>query len=52
MKLSNRFVVFNDATLQLIAEVRPTSERELLAISGIGRSKLEKYGEDVLGLLA
>ena len=46
------FVVFNDATLQLIAEVRPTSERELLAISGIGRSKLEKYGEDVLGLLA
>lgn len=46
------FVVFNDATLQLIAEVRPTSERELLKISGIGRSKLEKYGEDVLGLLA
>jgi DNA helicase II / ATP-dependent DNA helicase PcrA len=46
------FVVFNDATLQLIAEVRPSSERELLKISGIGRSKLEKYGEDVLGLLA
>ena len=46
------FVVFNDATLQLIAEVRPTSERELLKINGIGRSKLEKYGEDVLGLLA
>lgn len=46
------FVVFNDATLQLIAEVRPTTERELLKISGIGRSKLEKYGEDVLGLLA
>ena len=46
------FVVFNDATLQLIAEVRPTSERELLKITGIGRSKLEKYGEDVLGLLA
>ena len=45
------FVVFNDATLQLIAEVRPTSERELLKITGIGRSKLEKYGEDVLGLL-
>ena len=46
------FVVFNDATLQLIAEVRPTTETELLRISGIGRSKLEKYGDDVLALLA
>lgn len=46
------FVVFTDATLQLIAEVRPTTEPELLRISGIGRSKLEKYGDDVLALLA
>ncbi len=46
------FVVFTDATLQLIAERRPVSEGQLLAISGIGRSKLERYGADVLALLS
>lgn len=45
------FVVFTDATLQLIAEHKPTTETGLLTISGIGRSKLERYGEDVLALL-
>ncbi len=45
------FVVFTDATLQLIAEHRPSTEQDLLKISGIGRSKLERYGEDVLELL-
>ncbi len=45
------FVVFTDATLQLLAEHRPTTEGQLLAISGIGRSKLERYGDDVLALL-
>ncbi len=45
------FVVFSDATLQMIAEVGPRTETELLKISGIGRSKLEKYGDDVLALL-
>ena len=42
------FVVFTDATLQLIAEQRPTSEAALLRISGIGPAKLERYGEGVL----
>ncbi|QBR91894.1 ATP-dependent DNA helicase UvrD2 [Nocardioides euryhalodurans] len=46
------YVVFTDATLQLIAEHKPTSESALLAISGVGRSKLERYGDEVLGLLA
>ena len=45
------FVVFTDATLQLIAEHKPTTETGLLTISGIGKSKLERYGEDVLALL-
>jgi DNA helicase-2/ATP-dependent DNA helicase PcrA len=45
------FVVFTDATLQLIAEHRPTTAEGLLKISGIGRSKLDRYGEDVLTLL-
>jgi DNA helicase-2/ATP-dependent DNA helicase PcrA len=42
------FVVFTDATLQLIAEQRPTSPAALLRISGVGPAKLERYGEGVL----
>ncbi len=45
------YVVFTDATLELIAEVRPADEQSLLGISGIGKSKLEKYGDDVLALV-
>ncbi len=46
------YVVFTDATLQLIAEHKPGSEQALLKISGVGRSKLDRYGEDVLGLVS
>jgi DNA helicase-2/ATP-dependent DNA helicase PcrA len=46
------FVVFSDATLQLIAELKPTSTKALLGISGIGPQKLEKYGDDVLELVS
>ncbi|NHC23084.1 ATP-dependent DNA helicase UvrD2 [Nocardioides sp. IC4_145] len=45
------FVVFTDATLQLIAEHKPQTPEAMLRISGIGRSKVEKYGEDVLDLV-
>jgi DNA helicase II / ATP-dependent DNA helicase PcrA len=46
------FVVFTDATLQLIAEHRPADEQALRRISGVGASKLDKYGADVLALVA
>ncbi len=42
------YVVFTDATLVAIAETVPTSEAELSQISGIGRTKLDRYGADVL----
>ena len=45
------FVVFTDATLQLIAEHKPRTPEALLKINGIGRAKLERYGEDVLTLV-
>ena len=45
------FVVFTDATLQLIAERRPASEADLLRISGVGPAKLQRYGEAVLGVV-
>ena len=46
------FVIFTDATLQLIAEHSPADERGLRAISGVGPSKLTKYGDEVLALVA
>ncbi|MEC3978978.1 ATP-dependent DNA helicase UvrD2 [Amycolatopsis sp. H20-H5] len=42
------FVVFTDATLVAIAEQRPTDDRALVAISGIGATKLERFGAEVL----
>ncbi len=45
------FVVFTDATLQLIAEQRPTSAAALLRISGVGPAKLERYGDSLLAVV-
>jgi DNA helicase-2/ATP-dependent DNA helicase PcrA len=42
------YVVFTDATLQAIAESRPTTVRELSALPGVGARKLELYGAEVL----
>jgi DNA helicase-2/ATP-dependent DNA helicase PcrA len=46
------YVVFTDATLMAIAETLPRNEAALLAISGVGHGKLEKYGADVLAMCA
>ncbi|MFF2843777.1 ATP-dependent DNA helicase UvrD2 [Paenarthrobacter sp. NPDC057981] len=46
------YVVFTDATLTAIAEAKPTSLEELARLAGIGPSKLERYGEAVLAVLA
>jgi DNA helicase-2/ATP-dependent DNA helicase PcrA len=45
------FVVFTDATLVAIAEQRPTDDGALVSISGIGASKLERFGAEVLGVV-
>jgi ATP-dependent DNA helicase UvrD/PcrA len=45
------YVVFTDATLTAIAEQRPSDESALVGISGIGASKLQKFGSDVLALI-
>ena len=46
------YVVFTDATLMAIAETLPRTQRALLAISGVGHGKLDKYGADVLAICA
>ena len=45
------YVVFTDATLTAIAEAQPGDERALFAIPGVGATKVERYGADVLGLV-
>ncbi len=45
------FVVFSDTTLTAIAEQRPTDDRALVAIPGIGAKKLQTYGADVLAIV-
>ena len=42
------FVVFSDATLEALAEVKPTDRQALQSINGIGKAKLEKYADDLL----
>jgi superfamily II DNA helicase RecQ len=45
------FLVLHDRTLVALAHARPSNLRQLLAVDGIGPSKVEKFGEAILGLL-
>jgi ATP-dependent DNA helicase RecQ len=46
------YVVFSDATLREIATTLPSSLAELGKVSGIGETKLARYGQQVLDVLA
>lgn len=39
------YVIFSDASLRQMETERPMSDHELLAIDGVGKAKLEKYGD-------
>jgi superfamily II DNA helicase RecQ len=43
--------VFSNDTLREIALRRPTSERELARVNGVGPTKLERYADDVLSIV-
>lgn len=45
------YVVLNDAHLRGIALARPSSAEELAACDGIGPTKLDRYGDDILAVL-
>ena len=45
------FVVFSDATLRELARRRPTTDKALLAVPGIGPAKLAAYGQALKPLL-
>jgi ATP-dependent DNA helicase RecQ len=46
------YVIFHDATLREVAVRRPGSLEDLGTITGVGESKLAKYGEQLLAALA
>jgi DNA helicase-2/ATP-dependent DNA helicase PcrA len=45
------YIVATDATLAAIAEQRPRSDGELLAVPGIGPAKVAKYGVEIIALV-
>lgn len=45
------YIVFNDATLQEMAEFLPTSKIEMLEINGVGERKFERFGEAFMTLI-
>jgi len=46
------YIVFGDATLRALAELRPASMGDLDGITGIGEKKREAYGDAVLAVIA
>ena len=46
------YVIFHDSTLREIAAVRPTNLAELAQVNGVGRTKLERYGDAMLAAVA
>ena len=46
------YVIFHDATLEEIAELLPKDWADLASISGVGPTKLERYGDEVLAVVA
>jgi DNA helicase-2/ATP-dependent DNA helicase PcrA len=46
------FVIAHDATLRAIAEARPASLSSLARVKGMGPTKLERYGAEILAAIA
>ena len=46
------FVVAHDSTLRAIAETSPTTLTGLSRVKGMGPTKLERYGVEILGAIA
>ena len=46
------FVVLHDATIRELAALRPETMNELAGVKGFGPVKLERYGDDLLAVLA
>ncbi len=45
------YVIFHDATLREMVRIRPATKRTLLTISGVGDSKVERFGDEFLAAI-
>jgi superfamily II DNA helicase RecQ len=45
------FVILHDSTLERLCVQRPNSTQQLRNIPGIGETKLERYGDEILAVL-
>jgi ATP-dependent DNA helicase RecQ len=45
------YIIFNDATLREMASEKPLTEEEMLAVSGVGQHKFEKYGQQFMSVI-
>jgi ATP-dependent DNA helicase RecQ len=45
------YVIFHDSTLRQMLNDRPVDPDALLEISGVGQSKLARYGDDFLAVI-
>jgi DNA helicase-2/ATP-dependent DNA helicase PcrA len=46
------YVILNDATLAALAERRPRTQRQLLEVPGIGPVKADRFGDEILRIVA
>jgi DNA helicase-2/ATP-dependent DNA helicase PcrA len=46
------YVIFHDRTLEAVAEARPRTHDQLLALPGVGPVKVNRYGDDLLDVVA
>ena len=45
------YVVFDNKTLEAIAEIAPRDRNELASVPGVGPKKLEQYADEVLEIV-
>jgi len=45
------FIVFHDSTIEAIAARRPRSIAELRRVPGVGPTKLDRYGDEIIGVV-
>ncbi|EGP05175.1 RecQ [Pasteurella multocida subsp. gallicida str. Anand1_poultry] len=45
------YIVFNDATLQEMAQYQPTTKAEMLAINGVGATKFERFAQPFMQII-
>jgi len=45
------YVIFHDATLEEIAQLAPENEEQLAGVGGVGPTKLERYGSEIVEIV-